>query len=318
MSKSNRPRAAPQTGTRAHPKPPKHLLETSLLRPLTCRSQTFKERIHAELGDGRRYTSRLVRMEFRRGLLLRLAEFCIQLQLPTVHSADDLLNDWANHFGDRDAKIAVYLCRQLLPAGIDLTSPTTKPAVFRRVAQLLLELEARLTEGTTESPDAGHRCERAVPHLVTRATYPEEILQALVAFADRIQDTAYCRAHCTIDRFLQSHQAMVDTWTAEADSVHGDARKAMQTTAPHATSTLNKGPEAWSCKDCEKLGDWIITLDCPPNLQIEHLDHIYDYLCPSRGLAHRKHPPDRLDLKRPPPPESGPPDSRPNTPQRTG
>ena len=129
--------------------------------------------MEAALGDGRRYTSGFVRMEFRRGLLQRLTAFCIQLQMPTVRCADDLLADWANHFGDRDSKIAVYLCRQLIPTGIDTTSPTSKQAVFRRVAQIVLELEARLSDGTLKSTDGGHRCERAVPNLATRATHPK-------------------------------------------------------------------------------------------------------------------------------------------------
>ena len=78
---------------------------------------------------------------------------------------------------------------------------------------------------------------------------------------------------------------------------NGSRRRAQGggTSAPHAASALNRGLPAWSCHDCEKLGDWIIALDCPQDLQVEHLDHVFDYLCPARGLAHRKHRPDRVD-----------------------
>jgi hypothetical protein len=248
-------------------------------------------------------------MEFRRRVLLRLAEFCIQLQLPAVRTADDLLADWGNHFGDRDSKIALMLCRQLIPTGLDTKSPTTKAAVFRHVASLLLELEAKLTRGTTESPDSGHRCQRAVPNLSTKATHPEDILRDLIHFAKGIQDTARCRANCRIDRFLEGNQPLVERWIAESETVRGDARQGMRETAPDARSAMDRGLETWTCKDCEKLGDWVITLDCPGYLQVEHTDHIYDHLCPSRSLSHRKHRPDRLDLKPPPAGKGDPPQS---------
>jgi hypothetical protein len=95
---SRRGKAAQRSVAQSEQKATRHLIETSLLRALTGGSSTFKERVNAELGDGQRYTSRYIRMEFRRGLLLPIVQFCLQLQLPSVRSADDLLAYWANHF----------------------------------------------------------------------------------------------------------------------------------------------------------------------------------------------------------------------------
>src|SRR5207253_2345109 len=110
--------------------------ETSLLVPLALGGPSFQERVNASLGLGRRYTTDFVRMEFRRVVMLRLAQFCIQLHLPNVRTVDDLLADWLNHFGDRDAKFMGMVCRQLISTGIDTTSPSTKPIVFRHLAEL--------------------------------------------------------------------------------------------------------------------------------------------------------------------------------------
>jgi hypothetical protein len=277
----------------------KHLIETSLLRPLITGSQPFKERVTAELGDGRRYTSSFVRMEFRRSLLLPIAQFCIQLRLPQVRSADDLLAQWSNEFGERRTKVVLHMCRHLAPLGIDTHSPVEKEAVFQCLARLVLELEAKLSLGMERLGDSGHRCERAKPNLLIKATHPDEILEALVSFVEAIQDEAHCRARCTIDRFLGRERAVFERWAAEADLIRGDARKGMRDSAPHAQKALASGLPQWTCKECNKLGDWIITLDCPTYLQVEHLDRIYDHLCPSRGLAHRKHAPDRPDTSAP-------------------
>jgi len=133
-----------------------------------------------------------------------------------------------------------------------------------------------------------------VPNLLTTATHPEEILETLIRFSERIQDIQYCRSRCKIDGFLQRHRATVDQWISEADTVRGDASTAMRKSGPQAAAALTRGLQAWSCRDCAKLGDWIIALDCPQDLQVEYLDHIFDYLCPTRGLARRKHPPDRI------------------------
>jgi AcrR family transcriptional regulator len=290
MTRRSRPAATPAESQAAG----KHLLETSLLYPLQFGSEGFKQRINAALGEGKRYTTHYVRIEFRRVALLRVAQFCLQLLLPSVRTADELLADWANHFGDRDAKFIVALCRYLIPQGIDTTSPAAKPTVFRCLAEYALLLEVDVSEGTTAPPDAGPRCHRAAPHLLTKATHPDAIAEALRDFVEAFQDVEHCRANCRIDHFLTRHRPLVDRWITEADGVRGDARDAMRKLAPKAQGALRKGLDAWTCRDCAALGDWIVTLDCPGFLQVEHLDHVYDYLCPTRGLAHRKHRPDRI------------------------
>jgi hypothetical protein len=272
----------------------KHLLETSLLYPLKLGSLTFRERVNAELAQGRCYTTAFVRMEFRRRVLVRIAEFCIQLKLPSVRSADDLLAAWSNHFGGGDAKLAIVLCRQLIPAGIDTTSPTTKDSVFQCLVHYALQLESELSRGATALADQGHRCQRAVPSLLTTATHPDDILTALVDFVQGQGDTTFCRANCKIDTFLERNQGLMDRWISEVDCIRGRAGTHMKRMVPDAQDALAKGLTGWTCRDCEKLGDWIITLDCPDYLQLEHLDHVYDYLCPTRNLSHRRHTPDRL------------------------
>jgi hypothetical protein len=53
---------------------------------------------------------------------------------------------------------------------------------------------------------------------------------------------------------------------------------------------LEKGASACSCKCCERIGDVVIALDTPQNLQLEHTDQAFDYLCPPINQPHRKHP----------------------------
>lgn len=271
----------------------KHLLESSLLYPLMVGSAPFKERVSSALEGGRRYTTAFVRMEFRRRVLVGIADFCIQLYLPGRRSADDLLAAWSNHFGSRDVKLLVVLCRQLIPTGIDTGSPASKEAVFRCLAEYAFQLDYAISYEAIRLEDQGHRCHRAVPNLLSAATHPEDILQALTEFVVAHRNVAECRSRCKIDVFLTRHRSRVEHWTEDAENVRGEARRPQRKLVPLAQAALTKGLDTWSCRECEKLGDWIITLDCLDFLQMEHVDHVYDYLCPDCNLLHRLHAPDR-------------------------
>lgn len=53
---------------------------------------------------------------------------------------------------------------------------------------------------------------------------------------------------------------------------------------------LNSGAMACDCKRCEKIGDVVIALNAPRNLQLQHIDNSFDYLCPPIKQLHQKHP----------------------------
>jgi len=46
---------------------------------------------------------------------------------------------------------------------------------------------------------------------------------------------------------------------------------------------------------CEAIGDAVIALEAPKDMQLEHVDKPFDYLCPPINQPHRRHPsPDEL------------------------
>ena len=46
-----------------------------------------------------------------------------------------------------------------------------------------------------------------------------------------------------------------------------------------------------------EIGDAIIALDAPRDMQLEHTDHSFDHLCPPIGQPHRKHPSEQHIVK---------------------
>jgi len=52
-----------------------------------------------------------------------------------------------------------------------------------------------------------------------------------------------------------------------------------------------------SCRMCGNIGDAVIALDCPRDMQLEHTDYSFDFLCPPIKQLHKLRPSD-LKLNR--------------------
>jgi hypothetical protein len=53
---------------------------------------------------------------------------------------------------------------------------------------------------------------------------------------------------------------------------------------------VSEGAKSCSCKMCERIGDFIITLDSPESMSLEHTDLSFNQLCDLIRREHRHHP----------------------------
>ncbi|HLC26572.1 MAG TPA: hypothetical protein VJM80_07355, partial [bacterium] len=67
--------------------------------------------------------------------------------------------------------------------------------------------------------------------------------------------------------------------------------------AENLNEILTKTVSACSCKRCESIGDAVIALDAPRNMQLEHTDKSFTHLCPPINQAHKQHPSENSIVK---------------------
>jgi len=110
-------------------------------------------------------------------------------------------------------------------------------------------------------------------------------------FVEAFNDVETCRARCRIDHFLLNrYRAEVKAYIGQATQLpnHTNTRGFIAI-AENLREILEKGGAACSCRQCERIGDAVIALDAPRNMQLEHTDHSFNHLCPPIDQPHQQH-----------------------------
>jgi hypothetical protein len=269
-----------------------YFLDASVARPILLGTSTYQQYFKVQLGDKPCYISPYVRMEIHRSYLRNIIEFYFTLRSPQITNLSDCLILWSNRFQSSKHKAIQQMIAQLIERGAG------NPEIFRHKNTCLIELE-QIIRALVESlqtifvntENDSTCCSRATIGLNLKA---ENFSEELTQFADVFDDVKSCRSKCRIDQFLLAdRKTEIEAYVQQKNSLsqNSNSRGFLKITEA-LEDVLLRGADACSCRQCERIGDAVIALDAPREMQIEHTDHSFDYLCPPIQQPHRKHPPE--------------------------
>jgi hypothetical protein len=266
-----------------------HLLDSSVARPMLLGTTTYQQYFITQFQNHPCYISPFIRMELYRSYLRNIIEFYFTLDLPGINSFSDALTFWSNRYQGSKHKATQQLIAQLLHSDNPSITLQSKEDARRGIEQLIQkfvnDIQTQFHLLDRNSP----QCARAsIEFKLDPGNFTESIIPAVAAF----DNVATNRSQCRIDSFLlNDYRMLLENYLRLAEiQSQNVANRGFIAITNTLQGILEKGASACSCKCCERIGDVVIALDTPQNLQLEHTDQAFDYLCPPINQPHRKHP----------------------------
>lgn len=265
----------------------KNFLDTSVVRPLVSGSNTYRSHLEQTVGE-RRYISSYIEMEFMRGFVVPVLNFCDTLTFESVLTVGDALALWSQHFAVREVKtILQFISLVLQDNDLDTNLPADKQRAAVRLASVIRRSVWRLHARTTNVGADPTHCSRAAIRFEIGEDDP---LADMRRYAEAFNDAKQHKAKCAVGRFLCERRATdsasvcthlnslpLNTKTESHKKLGEELRKA-----------LEKGPEGITCQQCKKIGDAVIAITSPGDMNLHHTDESFDYLCPPLRKLHTK------------------------------
>jgi hypothetical protein len=267
----------------------KRFLDTSVARPIIVGSSRYRQYFDDAFKDSELYTSPYVRMEFRRSYIVSAIGFYFVLDMDTTLTIADALTIWSDRFKSSELKAVLQLMSQLCNAHrLDSSDPDDKPKALTALGDLIKRYEYKLWKYKDVGVDTP-RCARSA---IAISSTGGSVKKDLKRFVDLFNDTSECRSKCRIDKFILSkHKATVDLYIRSADQLSTNAdTKGFKKIAANLELIRSQNARNCTCKMCEKIGDFVIALDSPETMSLEHTDLSFNKLCDLIGKKHQLHP----------------------------
>jgi hypothetical protein len=269
---------------------PRHFLDSSVARPILLGTQAYKQYFASQFGDNPRYISTYVQMELKRSYLCNVIDFYFTLHMHTLQTIHDAFSLWSNKFKASELKAVLQLAADLFAGQhLDFTRPRDKATALHILGVYIRRVELKLRRKFKDIGKDSTRCARAaVPFIVEL----ENMAAGFKQFVEAFNDVETCRARCRIDHFLLNrYRADVEAYIDQATKLPNNTNtRGFIAIAENLREILEKGGAACSCRRCERIGDAVIALDAPRNMQLEHTDHSFNHLCPPIDQPHQQHP----------------------------
>lgn len=270
--------------------PPKHFLDTSVARPILLGTNFYKKYFSRVLGEGPHYISPYVRMEIARSYFSNVVSFWFVLKMPTISTLGDAMLFWANKYPSGAHKAL----EQFLGALFDmhqfsLRRPRDKEKALRVLGVFIKRQWGQMQTIFKDISQDATRCARAqVPLKVNLNNMAEGFSNFNKAFCD----TQACRKACWVDRFLLERYGMVikDYASSAAKLSAGKKNDGFKKVGEALSRIVEAGSRLCSCRMCGTIGDAIIALDAPREMQLDHTDYSFDHLCEPISQLHQCHP----------------------------
>jgi hypothetical protein len=263
-------------------------LDSSAVYAILLGTQAYKQYLESALAHPR-VVSPYVQMEVQRSYLCKIIEFYFILNLDSIQNISDALIFWSNHYKSSQHKAVARLMAQLLQQRpLDLSDSQDKAKALEAIAALIIQFSELLRNRFVSTETDSTNCARAQVTLKVIDNAAEEFIRFLSAF----DNVKACRSRCRIDQFLLSeHLSEIESYVQYSETLAKNSNsRGFIKIAENLKEIINQGSDACSCKRCERIGDAVIALDAPRQMQLEHTDHSFDYLCPLIQQPHRKHP----------------------------
>jgi hypothetical protein len=267
----------------------KSFLDTSVLRSLWHGPEVHRKYLAARLQPGTPYVSQYVKMEYRRGFILHGVTLHDALRMPSLETIADVRVFLSESYKSRQTTAMMSILTDLDGMHEFRSSyPRDKERARRAVVEYLKRLEWKLEAFKDVGIDP-MRCERAkVEFDIGQAATAKEVTEFRIA----INDIERHRATCRIGSFVfEKNVQIVQEYLSLQQKAKGPQASGFKKLCVKLEKTVSKGETALTCKTCAALGDMVIALSAPRNMQLEHTDHSFDYLCPPIRQPHQKHDP---------------------------
>lgn len=265
-------------------------LDTSVARSLLLGTQVYKQYFESQFADQPLYISNYVQMEIKRSYLINLISFYFVLRLETINTIGDAIALWSNKFKASELKAILQLIPQLFSTHqLNFSSDQDKEKALSILAIYIKRFELILRRKFNNTNIDSTACARAEVPLNVDLKNPAE---GLKQFASEFGDVKTCRSKCQIDQFLLAqYRSEIERLVQIASQLPKNTNtRGFINIANNLKEILATGATACDCKRCEKIGDAVIALDAPRQMQLEHTDSSFDYLCPQINQPHYKHP----------------------------
>ncbi|WP_414755624.1 hypothetical protein [Anabaena sp. CCY 9910] len=269
---------------------PHHFLDTSVLRSLLLGTQVYKQYFKSQFTDQPLYISNYVQMEMKRSYLINLISFYFVLRLETINNIGDAITLWSNRFKASELKAILQLIPQLFSTHqLNFSSPEDKEKALAVLGIYIKRFELLLRKKFNNTNTDATACTRA---LVPLNLDLQNAAAGLKQFADEFGDVEICRSQCQIDQFLLvQYRSEIEQLVQIASQLPKNSNtRGFIKIVNNLKEILTQGAAACDCKRCAKIGDAVIALNAPRNMQLEHTDNSFDYLCPPINQPHYKHP----------------------------
>ncbi|MDR9898839.1 hypothetical protein G7B40_030410 [Aetokthonos hydrillicola Thurmond2011] len=212
------------------------------------------------------------------------------LRLETINNIGDAIALWSNRFKTSELKAILQLIPQLFSTHkLNFSSPQDKELALSILGIYIKRFELILRRKFNNTNIDSTACARAIVPLNIDLKNP---VLGLKQFADEFGDVKTCHSKCQIDQFLLAqYRDEIERIVQIATQLPKNTNtRGFINIANNLKEILATGAAACNCKRCEKIGDAVIALDTPRNMQLEHTDNSFDYLCPAINQPHYKHP----------------------------
>jgi len=267
----------------------KRFLDTSVLRKLLFGTQAYRDYLKDQFKDDPLFISAYVKMEFKRSFIISLIGFYNVLNMPSIENTSDALRFWSNEYRNPYLKaihelISDFLANQNLISDSAFDKAKALLEIGRLIKRYMAEIRMKFKDTGIDST----RCAREqVPFKIDRYNMESDFEKYVMQF----KDVKACRQKCNIHTFLDKKKSKIETLITEAQKLSKTRHtKGFINISENLNKILNEGYSKCTCSMCGKIGDAVIALDAPTNMQIESLDHSFDYLCPPLRLENKKHP----------------------------
>ena len=134
------------------------------------------------------------------------------------------------------------------------------------------------------------RCPRA--YLKINNESDVNIKDAFQQFSKKFNDSTISYSSCRLEKFItERHSADIKNFITQASLLSSKTSQENRGFV-EITAQLNQiieGSIKISCSLCSRIGDAIIALEAPDNMQLEHTDYSFNHLCDFIGKSHKLH-----------------------------
>lgn len=253
-------------------------------------TRAYQRYFRGQFARGSCYVSVYVQMEIKRSYLRNIISFYSVLEMSGIETVDDAFAFWSNTYKTSASKAVHHLVAQALRTQeLDFKHPQDKPKALLALGIIIKRFHNKLRRAFKDTGQDRTHCARAAVPLRAELV---SMTQGFKRYAVAFDDVKTCRDKCTIHKALLDHyRADVEGYVRAANSLLADANaEGFRKIASALKEVLDQGPSACSCHRCERIGDAVIALDSPRDMQLEHTDRSFNYLCPPINQPHFQHP----------------------------